>query len=253
MYAEERQRATAAQVHQHGRVDVADLAATYGVSVETIRRDLQALEEAGVLRRVHGGAIALGRVSFELGLADRDVSMTSEKERIAKAALPELDGASTILLDAGTTTARLAELLPTDTPLTVVTNSLPIAMTLSSRRNITAVTLGGRLRDRTGSTVDAFALSALAGIYVDVAFLGANGISVERGLTTPDQAEATVKSAMVRSARRAVALVDSSKAGTDHFVRFAGLDEIETVITDTGLDVETAGRLADAGPRVVRA
>lgn len=253
MYAEERQRATVAQAHEHGRVDVTDLATTYGVSVETIRRDLQALEEAGVLRRVHGGAIPTGRGTFEIGLADRDTAMTTEKERIAKAALPELDGAATILLDAGTTTARLAELLPTDRELTVVTNSLPIAMSLSVRPNITAVTLGGRLRARTGSTVDTFALTALRGIFVDVAFLGTNGLSIERGLTTPDQAEAAVKSAMVRSARRAVVLADSSKVGTDHFVRFASLDEIEAVVTDTGLDHDAAEAITAAGPRVVRA
>jgi DeoR family fructose operon transcriptional repressor len=253
MYAEERQRATAAAARAHGRVDVAELALTYGVSTETVRRDLQALEVAGVLRRVHGGAIPTGRVTYEPELADRDATMTTEKERIAKAALPELDGAASILLDAGTTTARLAELLPTDRELTVVTNGLPIALALMGRPNLTVITLGGRLRARTGSTVDALAVAALSGLYVDVAFLGTNGLSVERGLTTPDAAEAAVKTAMVRSARRAVVLTDSSKAGTDQLVRFALLDEVEVIVSDTGLEPELADRIEACGPRVVRA
>ncbi|MCW2622137.1 MAG: transcriptional regulator, DeoR family [Frankiales bacterium] len=253
MYAEERQRATAAQAREQGRVEVTDLAATFGVSAETVRRDLQALEAAGLLRRVHGGAIPTGRMAYEPALADRDATMTTEKERIAKAALPELEGATSILLDAGTTTARLAELLPDDVELTVVTNGLPIALALAARPHLTVLTIGGRLRARTGSTVDAMAVAALAGLYVDVAFLGTNGLSAERGLTTPDPAEAAVKTAMIRSARRAVVLADSSKAGNDQLVRFAALDEVEAIVTDSGLDPELAARLQDCGPRVVRA
>src|SRR3954452_10456693 len=122
MYAEERQQEILRAARGAGRVDVVTLAEQFGVTTETIRRDLTQLEQAGVLRRVHGGAIPIGRLTFERGLEARRVSMTAEKERIARAALAELPEQGTILLDAGTTTAALADILPVDRDLVVVTN-----------------------------------------------------------------------------------------------------------------------------------
>ena len=136
MYAEERQKVILERARRDGRVDVTGLAAEFEVTYETIRRDLTALERHGVLRRVHGGAIPVERLGFEPTLNVRDSVMTQEKERIAKAALAELPDEGAILLDAGSTTGRLAEQLPADRELTVVTNSLSIALTLTPRTNI---------------------------------------------------------------------------------------------------------------------
>lgn len=253
MYAEERQQWIAGQARSRGRVDVGELAAELAVTTETVRRDLTVLERHGVLRRVHGGAIPVERLSFEPALAARDAARAPEKERIAKAALAELPAEGAILLDAGTTTARLADLLPPDRTLTVVTNALPIAMSLSGRPSITVMTLGGRVRGRTLAAVDSWALRALADTYVDVAFLGTNGISVERGLTTPDQAEAAAKAAMIGAARRTVLLADHTKVGSDCFARFGELADVDVLITDDGLDRRVAEEIEAAGPRVVRA
>jgi DeoR family fructose operon transcriptional repressor len=253
MYAEERQQLIAQRARLDGRVDVAALADEFDITAETVRRDLTALERQGVLRRVHGGAIPIERLSFEPGLTARDAVMQAEKERIAKAALDELPEAGTLILDAGTTTARLAEIIPVDRELTVVTSSLPIAMMLSARRNITLLILGGRVRGRTLAAVDEWALRPLQQIYVDVAFVGTNGVSVERGLTTPDTAEAAVKAAMIACARRVVLLADHTKVGNDQFARFASLDAVDVLITDTGLDDVTAAQLGGSGPKVVRA
>lgn len=253
MYADERQRATLRLARSEGRVEVTALAQQQRVSVETVRRDLLALEAGGVLRRVHGGAVPVERVRHESELSVRDGQRREVKERIAAAALTELDGVTSLLLDAGSTTARFAELLPADVDLTVITNSLPIAMLLAQRPRTTVVSLGGRLRARTLSTVDGAALRALDGLLVDVAFLGTNGLSVERGLTTPDLAEAAVKTAMVAASRRSVVLADSSKVGSDELVRFAALSDVEAVYTDTDLDDAGAAQLETAGPTVVRA
>jgi DeoR family fructose operon transcriptional repressor len=253
MYAEERHLAILEKARAQGRVDVAALADELAVTPETVRRDLTSLERHGLLRRVHGGAIPVERLGFEPGVHARDATMGLEKERIAQAALAEVPAEGAILLDAGTTTARLAEILPTDRELTVVTNAVPIAMTLASRRNVTVLTIGGRVRGRTLATVDQWALRVLAETYVDVAFLGANGVSVERGLTTPDVAEAAVKRAMLGTARRAVLLADHTKVGNDCFARFGDLDQLDTLITDSGLDAALAAELEAAGPRVVRA
>src|SRR3954453_9488732 len=124
MYAEERQRHIAAAARAAGRGDVAELSAELEVTSETIRRDLTILERHGVLRRVHGGAIPVERLGFEPALSMRENVMTAEKSRIAKAAVAELPAEGSILLDAGSTTARLADELPTDRELTVVTHSV---------------------------------------------------------------------------------------------------------------------------------
>jgi DeoR family transcriptional regulator, fructose operon transcriptional repressor len=179
--------------------------------------------------------------------------MTAEKERIAKAALEELPADGAVLLDAGTTTARLADALPGDRDLTVLTNSLPIAMKLSARPNLTLLFLGGRVRGRTLAAVDIWAMRALEETFVDVAFMGTNGFSVERGLTTPDSTEAAVKRAMIKAARRAVVLADHTKFGNDNLVRFGSLEDVETLITDSGLDAELVPAIEGTGVRVVRA
>src|SRR6266496_5219396 len=253
MYAEERQLWIVERARSVGRVEVAALAEELSVTTETVRRDLTTLERHALLRRVHGGAIPIERLGFEPALAARDSVLTAEKERIARLAIAELPDEGTILLDAGTTTARLADVLPTDRELVVLTNALPIAMSLSVRPNITVLMIGGKVRGRTQAAMDAWALQALADSYVDVAFIGANGITPERGLTTPDTTESAVKRSMIRAARRAVVLADHTKVGQDHLSRFATLDEIDTLITDSGLDAQLAEELRGQGPRVVLA
>lgn len=252
MYVEERQAAIAAQARAHGRVDVADLAAGFRVTAETVRRDLTALERAGLLRRVHGGAILNDPLGFEPALATREEVHTAEKTRIARAALAFLPEEGAIALDAGTTTRLFAEQIPADRTLTVVTNSLPIAVLLTTRPAITVHLVGGRVRSRTMATVDAQALAYLATVHVSVAFLGTNGFSA-RGLTTPDSAEAAVKTAIIRSAGDRVLLADQSKYGRDHFALVARLSEISTIVTDSRLTQDAADALAAAGPEVVRA
>jgi DeoR family fructose operon transcriptional repressor len=227
------------------------LAENLGVTSETIRRDLTVLERVGVLRRVHGGAIPVERLGFEPALAARDAVMTAEKERIAKAALAALPQDGSIIIDAGTTTGRLAQVLPTDRELTVVVNAPPLAVALASRPNLTVIMLGGRVRGRTLATVDDLALRPLSHLFVDVAFMATNGCTPEHGLTTPDPAEAAVKRGMVGAARRAVLLADHTKFSNDYMARFAELTDIDVIYTDTGLDPRVAVDLEAAGPEVV--
>ncbi|WP_329110641.1 DeoR/GlpR family DNA-binding transcription regulator [Micromonospora sp. NBC_01699] len=253
MYAEERQQEILRTARADGRVDVMALAEGMNVTAETIRRDLTVLERAGMLRRVHGGAIPVERIGFEPALATRDAVLIAEKERIAKAALAEVPDEGAIILDAGTTTARLAQLLPTDRELTVVVNSPVLAATLGPRPNISVLLLGGRVRGKTLATVDDWALRPLAEMYVDVAFMGTNGCSVERGMTTPDPAEAAVKRAMIAAARRVVLLADHTKIGNDYLARFGTVADLDLLVTDSRLDEELADEVEAAGVRVVRA
>jgi len=252
VYAEERQAAIVGRARAEGRVEVASMAESLGVTTETVRRDLTALERAGVLRRVHGGAIPVERLGFEPAIDTREQVATSEKEAIAKAALDELPVDGAIALDAGTTTLRLAEIIPADRELTVITNGLPIATLLAGRPNLTVHIVPGRVRARTLAAVGDAALSLLRDLYVDVAFLGANGFSVDRGFTTPDAAEAATKKALIGSAGRTVVLADSSKYGANHFASFAGVQDVDLLITDAGLDPRHVDEFETAGLQVVR-
>ncbi|WP_127126942.1 DeoR/GlpR family DNA-binding transcription regulator [Georgenia sp. SYP-B2076] len=251
MYAPERHQEILQTARAQGRVDVAGLAKAFAVTTETVRRDLTALERRGVLRRVHGGAIPVERLSVEPDVARREGHAAAEKRRIALAALEEVPEGGSLILDAGTTTARLAEMLPTDRELTVVTHSIPIAALLVTRPNIHLHLLGGSVRPRTLAAVGDWTIAQLADVFADVVFMGTNGISVERGLTTPDRAEASVKKALIASARRTVVLADHSKFGREEFALVAPLTAVDTIITDDGLDAELAAEVENAGPRVV--
>ncbi|MFF8574726.1 DeoR/GlpR family DNA-binding transcription regulator [Streptomyces sp. NPDC015408] len=253
MYAAERQQEILRLARDSGRVDVVSLAEEFQVTAETIRRDLTALDRAGLLRRVHGGAIPAGRLDFEPDLAERESTAADQKDRIAKAALAELPTEGTLILDAGSTVARIAAAIPAASSLTVVTHSLPIAARLADHPGIQLHLVGGRVRHRTRAAVDAWALRAYGEIRADVTVVAANGFSVEYGLTTPDLAEAAVKRAAVAAARRAVLVADSSKYGQEHFARFGALHDVDLLITDSGLSPEDAGDVERAGTEVVRA
>ncbi len=245
MYAAERHQLLVRRARELGRLEVTQVATELGVTTETIRRDLTALERQGLLHRVHGGAIATDRLEIEPAVGVREVTHSEEKDRIAKAAVAELGAAATILLDAGTTTARVAALLPDDVELTVVTTALPIATALAGRPRITVHLIGGRVRGTTLSAVDRWALKTLESVNCDVAVLGTNGFSLDRGLTTPDVAESAVKGAIVKAAARSIVVADSSKYGTDSFSRFATLADVDTLVTDGAL-LETHPEAADA-------
>jgi DeoR family fructose operon transcriptional repressor len=253
MYAEERQQAMAQLVAARGRLSVAVLAAEYAVTTETVRRDLSTLERMGLVRRVHGGAVPADSLSvIESGLVERDSSNTTQKDDIARAAVALLPPAgATVLLDAGSTTSRLASLLPRDHRLTVVTHAVPVAARLAGNPQVELHLLPGRVRTTTQAAVGPETVLALANLRVDVAFLGTNGLTADHGLSTPDWDEAATKRAMVASARRSIVLADASKVGTESPHRFASLDEVDVLVTDAAVPATDRRALTRAGLEVV--
>lgn len=253
MYAEERQQAMAQLVAARGRLSVNLLAEEYDVTTETVRRDLSALERMGLVRRVHGGAVPASSLAvIESGLVERDSANTTQKERIARAALALLPPAgSTVLIDAGSTTNRFASMLPRDHRLTVVTHAVPIAARLAGSPQIELHLLPGRVRSTTHAAVGVDTVAALSELRADAVFLGTNGVSVDHGLSTPDRDEAATKRAMVASARQVVVLADASKVGAESPVRFARLDDVDVLVTDDAIDDEERQALVDAGLEVV--
>jgi DeoR family fructose operon transcriptional repressor len=253
MYPPERHTLILATAHAAGRVEVQQLAAELDVTPETVRRDLTALERTGLLRRVHGGAVLVERIGYEPALAQREQELSAEKDRIAKAALDELPDGGSVLIDAGSTTVRLAEMLPPDREMVVVTHALPVATALAALPLVTLHLVGGTVRRRTLAAVGTWAEQALAEVRVDVAFLGTNGLTVEAGLSTPDLAEAAIKRTLVAAAARTVVLTDHSKIGRTELAVVAPLSRVDTVVTDSGVAPELADEIEAAGPRVVRA
>jgi DeoR family fructose operon transcriptional repressor len=253
MYAEERQQAMAQLVAEHGRLSVNLLAEQYDVTTETVRRDLSALERMGLVRRVHGGAVPANSLTvIESGLVERDSSNTAEKERIAKAALDLLPPpGSTVLIDAGSTTSRLASMLPRDHRLTVVTHAVPVAARLAGNPQIELHLLPGRVRRHTHAAVGPETVEALDSVRADLAFVGTNGLTVEHGLSTPDRTEAAVKRAIIGRARRVVVLADSSKVGVERTIKFAELSEIDTLVTDKEIATSDRRSIERAGVEVI--
>jgi DeoR family fructose operon transcriptional repressor len=253
VYPEERQHAIATLVTERGRLAVTDVAEQFGVTTETVRRDLALLERAGMLRRVHGGAVPVGALTvIESGFGERRGTRTEAKRRIANAALALLPGPhGSVVLDGGSTTAALAELLPGDRSLTVATNSVPIAARLAPSPGISLHLLGGRVRGITQAAVGLSTVAALADLRADVVFIGTNGISATHGFSTPDEAEAGVKRAMASAGQRVVVLGDSSKLGREHLVRFAAVEDVDVLVTDDEADPAVVAELEQQGIEVL--
>ena len=250
MYAEERQKAMADLVVRRGRMSVLDLAEEYQVTTETVRRDLSLLERAGVLRRVHGGAVPASAL-METVLADRDEENSEVKERIAKAALEQGHRISSMIIDAGSSTARLAGMLPRDRSISVYTHAVPVAFRIGAIPNIELHMLPGRVRPVTQAAVGAQTVAALAQVRVDIAFNGTNGLSLTHGLSTPDSDEAEVKRALIQSARRTVLLADASKFDREFTVRFAELSDVDVIVTDPSAPPRMIAELERHGIEVI--
>ena len=253
MYAAERQQSIVDLISRRGRMSVSDLSYQFSVTTETVRRDLSALDRMGLVRRVHGGAVPAGSLAdIESGISERDQANTPAKEAIAAAAialLPLHD--SVIVIDAGSTTVRLAAALPRDHRLTVITHAVPVAARLAGLPHIELHLLPGKVRRTTHAAVGAETVAALGDLRVDVAFVATNGISIGYGLTTPDREEASTKRALIGCARRTVVLADSTKIGLETAVRFATLEDIDTLVTDGGIDRTDRRDLERAGLEVV--
>lgn len=250
VFADERRKKILERLAHAQSVTVSVLAAEFGLSESTIRRDLQELDELGLLKRTHGGAVPIEVASFEPTLQEKHTQRAKEKSAIAKAAVEWIQPGDTILLDSGTTTLQLARLLP-DMELTVVTNSLMIAEELASYERIHRLILGGELRTTTGAMVGPFTELVLSRLHVDKFFLGANGVHLTFGVTTPNAIEAATKRAMMRSAREVILVADHSKLQQRSLVKICDIDEIHTFITDAPLATDEVEVLNRNGVKVV--
>lgn len=233
-------------------VRLEELSEMLGVSPATVRRDLNALAEAGRVRRVHGGAVAPDARPDEPHFDAKASAAAGEKARIAARAVRLLAPDDTVYLDSGSTVLEVARLLHGWDALTVVTNSLPVAVELAGR-GPRLVLVGGELRERSRAIVGPLTRRLLEEIRVDRALMGTFALSLEDGLTTTDPAEAYTKELVMGRAREVVLLAHSAKLGTRSLVRAGSLDQVDVLVTDHGIDDAARRALARRGIRVIEA
>lgn len=234
MTAEERRQQLSELLARRGFADLSVLVSELGVSESTVRRDLSALEEEGVARRTHGGAVFISDRFSALNYSAREETAAAEKIAIGQAAAALVRDTETILLDGGTTTFQLARHL-TQRSIQVVTNSLPIANLLGSSMNIELIFIGGYIYPRTGVALGPLAQQALASIHVSKAFMGAAGI-VEDGVYNANVLMVEVEQQMIRGAEQVIVLADRGKFGRRALAKLCGWDSIDRVISDDSLD-----------------
>jgi len=241
------------RVLREGRVDVGVLAESFDVTSETIRRDLSDLQGDRLVRRVHGGAVPWRNGMSVPELRVREGQNVEEKRRIAVAAAREVPERGSVLIDSGSTAAHLADAFDRDRDVTVITNSIPIIGSLASTDKPHVVVLGGTLRRRTIAMVDETGVNALRELVVDVLFFGCDGMSPERGFSTPYATEVAIKQAMMAAARRVVMMFDHTKVGNDQLYRFATIGQVDLIVTGADVDDTVVAALEAQGPAVIRA
>lgn len=237
MLAPQRRSAIVAEVRRRGGVRVSELALALGVSDMTVRRDVEALVEQGLLARVHGGVLPVDTPVDEPAFAAKRLRHQAEKAAIARAAARLVGPGDAVGISAGTTTAALAQELTEVNNLTVVTNSVAVSDVLHRCANETqTVLLTGGVRTRSDALVGPAASAVLAGLNLDVLFLGVHGMDPRGGFTTPNLAEAQTNQALVAAARRVVVVADHTKWGVVGIATIIPLAGAHTLVTDTGLD-----------------
>jgi DeoR family transcriptional regulator of aga operon len=221
-------------VRQNGSVQVSALAQRFGVSMQTVRKDLRYLAERGVMARAYGGAIdsnAVGGPAVEPPYEAKRTAHLDEKRRIGQRAAALVKPGDTIAIDSGTTAIQLAEALP-NIDVTVVTNDFGVLAALTPKSNINIVMLGGELRRKNMAFYGGLTVEALAALHVDLLFLGVDGLDLERGITTHYEPEALLNRKMVEAARMVIAITDSSKFGKICLHRIIAINELNVLITD---------------------
>jgi DeoR family fructose operon transcriptional repressor len=225
----ERQSIILDELRAFNRVQSSKLCSLLAVSEDTIRRDLNELQDKGQLKKVHGGAISL---SFIPSFKKREVIEIQTKHELAKKALPLIEEDMVLIIDGGTSNVQLVNLLPTDKKLTIFTNSIPVASKLCEYPNIDGVLLGGNILRKGYTTVGYQAIEPLLEIHADMCFLGITSVDIDAGLTEANRQETTIKKAIIKASNKVVILAISNKIGTIQPFKVCDLESLDVLVTD---------------------
>jgi Transcriptional regulators of sugar metabolism len=251
MFAEERQQQIMDLIEKKSSLKVSELAQSFKVSESTIRRDLQEMEEKGMLTRTHGGALGISKTNFEPSFKEKETKNTDEKIGIGITAASMIEDGDTIILDSGTTTLEIAKHIKAK-DITVITNSIDIAAELSSKEGMELIVTGGSLRSNTRAMVGHIPESILKNFRVDKAFIGANGISIQEGITTPNFMEAQTKKTMIAVANKVIVVSDSSKFNKVSFSIVCPIEKVTAIVTSSCIDESTVKEYMTLGVKIIK-
>ncbi|MGG1516058.1 DeoR/GlpR family DNA-binding transcription regulator [Paenibacillus oryzisoli] len=234
-------------VNERGSIRVSELSELCQVTEETIRRDLDRLEQDGRLRRSHGGAVSVKEnQTSETPFFERETMFSEEKKRIAREAINWIQPHDRIILDASTTAWYMASILP-DIPLTVLTNSIKVAMELAGKEKVKVISTGGQLAKRSLSYVGPLAERSLDHYHVDKLFLSCKGVHATRGISESDELQAGVKQKMIELADQVILIADASKIGVRAFTQVGVLSDVDVLITDDRVTGELREQIEEIG------
>ena len=252
MFMEERQRKIARCIEEQGKITVAEIVRLYDISDESARRDLRMLEQQGLCKRTHGGALRPVQVGSRPP-ADRDFSampVFETYDRIAAAAAAMVKENDTVYLCGGSFGHILLRHLPTDIRYTLVVNQVDVAKELRGRDNVEVYLAGGHMR-ASGSLVDAMAVAFIRQLHFDICFLTGAGLTAEFGLSNVTEDTAAFQRAVLENSRRRVLLMPGAKVGREAFLRVCGVQSFHTVVTDWECPPEQLTRLRETGTEVL--
>ncbi|MFD3155669.1 DeoR/GlpR family DNA-binding transcription regulator [Haloimpatiens sp. FM7330] len=250
MFARERQQKILELLKDKNSIKVSQVCELLNVSESTIRRDLQEMEANNLLERTHGGAVTVEKTSFEPSFEEKKQEKNLEKSNIGKAAADLIKDNDTVILDCGTTILEIAKNIKAKN-ITVITNSIDIATELLNKKGIELIVTGGNLRLHTRAMVGPITEKILRNFRVDKVFLGANGISIKEGVTTPNFIEAQTKRTMIEVSKKIIVVSDSSKFDKVSLSVVCNLKDIDKIITTNDIDENIIKDYINAGVEMI--
>jgi DeoR/GlpR family transcriptional regulator of sugar metabolism len=249
MTAEERQKRIETFLFKAEFASLEELAKEVNTSVSTVRRDLTTLEATGTVKRTHGGARVISPPSDEFTFSARDTRQLAEKEAIGKACAELIQPGQSVIIDAGTTTYRVARHLEEKIPH-VITNSLPVANLFGGANRLEVVVSGGVIYPRLGVLVGPLAVEAFTKIHADVAIMSGGGIALE-GVSNSHGLLIDIQRAMINAAQKVIFCFDHTKFGRQSVLPLCGLDCVDIIVTDSGAPAELVEQLRGKGIDVI--
>lgn len=236
---------------KQGSVSVNELAEQLNVSTVTIRKDLNELEQANRLYRSHGKAIHLNPFTINRSVNEKEKLSPEQKDAIGREAAKLIDRDDSIIIASGTTVHALARNIKPIHRLTVVTASLQVSVTLSQDEGNDIIQLGGNVRHSSLSVVGQYSKTLLENCSFSKLFIGVDGIDFNYGFTTTDMREAELNQQMMRASQKVIVLADSSKFGKRGFAKIGDIEDIDMIITDSGVSPDVINQITDRGINLI--
>lgn len=252
MLASDRRDEILQMLSVNGSVIVSKLTKKFGVSVETIRRDLESMEKEGVLKRVYGGAVLKSNKVDKLNYSKRQEEYIDEKREIAKKAITYIEEGSFIALNNSTTNLEIAKAIKENfNELTIVTNSLSIVNELSNKEGFTIILVGGVLNNREYAFNGQFTEDMLSNFVVNKSFISVSGVSLSRGITDYLMGEIDIQKKLMKISQEVIILAVSSNIDNESLVKIADIEDVNLVITDSKLNKKIAEKYLKSGIEII--